>query len=70
MALEHKKLMATIFVEYVLPVLNRYGDDPLVECPCCGELLQKYGAQGYLHMADGDVDCYGALGLGKGNHGA
>ena len=62
-----KVAVAAIFIAYVLPALNKHCSEPIIECPCCGELLQKYDEQGYLHLADGDADCYGALGIGKGN---
>lgn len=52
------------FVYLVLPVINKFCKKDLIDCPCCGELLQKYD-EGYLHMADGDRDCYGMLGAGK-----
>ena len=61
-----EKIKAAIFVYLILPYLNRYPTEDIIDCPCCGELLQFYKVNGYLHLADGDADCYGALGYGKG----
>jgi hypothetical protein len=60
------KLRAAIFYYLIRPILNR-TEEGLIDCPMCGELLQKYDVCGYLHLADGDADCYGALGAGKGS---
>jgi hypothetical protein len=62
-----KKIKAWVFVHIVLPCLNAFCKEDIIACPCCGELLQHYSENGYLHLADGDADCYGALGYGKGN---
>jgi hypothetical protein len=61
-----KKIKAFVFVYICKPYLDAFNDEGLIDCPCCGELLQKYDDCGYLHMIDGDADCYGALGTGKG----
>ena len=54
---------AWVFVHIIRRLLKR-GDNR--SCPMCGQLLQFYDDYGWLHMADGDADCYGALGYGKG----
>jgi hypothetical protein len=61
-----KKLQAIIFYFVVRPYLNRFGGTALRTCPMCGELLDHSESHGYLHMVDGDADCYGALSVGKG----
>ncbi len=67
-----EKIKAALFVYAVLPYLNRKQmaadnrDDDYIKCPCCGKWLQFYKNNGYLHAMDGDADCYGALGYGKG----
>jgi hypothetical protein len=58
-----KRLKAWLFVHLVRP---RLAPGDIRECPMCGELLQWYDRDGWLHLADGDADCYGALGYGKG----
>lgn len=58
-----KKVKARIFVHLIRPLLSE-GD--IRTCPMCGELLQWYDSHGWLHLADGDADCWGALGYGKG----
>jgi hypothetical protein len=42
------------------------NDKRIRDCPCCGDLLQFYDDCGWIHMVDGDADCYGALSYGKG----
>lgn len=69
MATRSQKLLASIFYYTVLPFMNRFCTEQFIKCPCCGELLAKYHENGYLHMCDGDADCYGALGKGKGSYG-
>jgi hypothetical protein len=61
-----EKVKAATFVYLVRPILNRFCDENVIDCPVCGKLLQKYSDCGYLHLADGDADCYGAIGYGKG----
>jgi len=61
-----EKTKAAIFYYIIRPLLNRLCRQEMLQCPCCGDLLTKYN-QGYLHMVDGDADCYGALSKGKGN---
>ena len=58
-----ERMKAAIFVYVVRPMLPP-GD--VRDCPCCGELLEWYDDYGWLHLADGDADCYGALAYGKG----
>lgn len=60
------ELKATVFVYLVRPYLKP-NESGIRDCPCCGELLSYYDEQGWLHMQDGDADCYGALGYGKGS---
>ncbi len=62
-----KRTKAAFFYYILRPLMNRFVTDSIVECPICGELLQKYDEQGFLHIADGDADCYGAIGAGKGS---
>lgn len=62
-----RKEMAAIFYYIIRPVMNRLCKEDIIECPVCGELLQRYDDCGYIHLADGDADCYGALGKGKGS---
>ena len=61
-----KKLKAALFYYIVRPIMNRTVKRTIVTCPCCRELLEYYDDSGLLHLADGDADCYGALGAGKG----
>lgn len=63
----NEKLKASIFYYLIRPVMNRLSSEDIVDCPVCGKLLQKYDAQGYLHISDGDADCYSAIGVGKGS---
>lgn len=60
-----RKLKAIVFCYVIKPYLDRFCKQQLIDCPCCGELLQRYNDCGYVHMVDGDADCYGALGVGK-----
>ena len=60
-------LKAFIFYWLLRPILNRVSGESVRSCPMCGELLQYYGDAGYLHIGDGDADCYGALNAGKGS---
>lgn len=59
-----QKFKAAVFVYIVRPFLSE-TDSGIRDCPLCGMLLQHYTDAGWLHMADGDADCYGALGVGK-----
>lgn len=61
-----QKLTAALFVYIVRPVMNAACAEPVKRCPCCGEFLQKYDDCGYVHIGEGDADCYGALSYGKG----
>ncbi len=61
-----KKLRAWLFVKFVRNRLKHGEPGDLRDCPMCGQLLQWYSKDGWLHMADGDADCYGAIGAGKG----
>ncbi len=62
-----KKLRALVFVHIVRPKLAKPDNDSrIMDCPLCGELLQYYEANGWLHLVDGDADCWGVLGYGKG----
>lgn len=58
---------AAVFYYVIRPAMNRVVSAQIVDCPCCGELLQKYDDCGFVHLEDGDADCYGALGTGKGS---
>ena len=60
------RLKASIFVYLIRPLLKNAESGDVMDCPVCGELLQFYERDGWLHLADGDADCYGALGYGKG----
>ena len=60
------KIKAAIFVYVIRPWLAKADSGDVRDCPVCGELLQFYPRDGWLHLADGDADCYGALGYGKG----
>jgi len=63
-----KKAKAALFYYFIRPYYNAHmKDHELIECPVCGKLLQYYEKEGFLHLSDGDADCYGALGKGKGN---
>ena len=60
-----QKLKAAVFVYAVRPFLSRDAER-VRDCPVCGQLLELYDDYGWLHLADGDADCYGALSYGKG----
>lgn len=60
------KIKAAIFYYVLRPLLNRFGGTEMRSCPMCGELLDHSESHGYLHLVDGDADCYGALSAGKG----
>lgn len=65
-----EQIKARAFYYVLRPIMNRIPairDRQLVACPMCGECLQHYDKQGFLHLIDGDADCYGALGAGKGS---
>ena len=65
-----RKLKAAVFYYLIRPIMNRSPklvDAGITDCPMCGELLTYYKKDGFLHMSDGDADCYGALGKGKGS---
>lgn len=65
-----KKIKAWLFVHLVRPLMRDGETGELRKCPCCGELLQFYPSHGWLHMVDGDADCFGALSYGKGRRDA
>lgn len=56
--------LAWIFVHAIRPCLS--AGDGIRPCPVCGVLLQWYDDYGWLHLTDGDADCWGALSYGKG----
>jgi len=62
-----EKLKAWLFVHVIRPAL-KYETGGIRHCPVCGDLLQCYDDYGWLHLVDGDADCYGALSYGKGQH--
>lgn len=65
----NEKMKAAVFFWIIRPIMNRIPslrDAGIVDCPCCGRLLEYYPVQGFLHLSDGDADCFGALGKGKG----
>jgi len=64
----NEKILASIFYYYMLPLLNKYKTDRTIfRCPMCDELLEFYDKQGWLHLEDGDADCWGCLSIGKGD---
>lgn len=63
---ELKRQRAEMFVYVIKPLMDRFGNKEICACPMCGEMLQYYRDCGYVHLADGDADCYGVLGTGKG----
>jgi transcription initiation factor IIE alpha subunit len=62
-----ERTKAAVFYYIIRPMMNRFVSERIVKCPMCGEMLQYYDEQGFLHLADGDADCYGVLGAGKGS---
>jgi hypothetical protein len=60
-----QKIKATLFVHAIRPFLKE-NENRIMKCPVCGDLLQWYDDYGWLHLVDGDADCYGALSYGKG----
>jgi hypothetical protein len=60
------KIKAWVFIYLIRPFLKKGGDSGLMDCPMCGRLLDYTSSHGWLHMADGDTDCYGAISHGKG----
>jgi hypothetical protein len=61
-----KTAKAWLFVHVIRPFLSKGNFGDIQDCPVCGHLLQWYDSHGWLHLSDGDADCWGALGHGKG----
>lgn len=60
-----QRIKAALFVYIIRHFLHGDVGD-IRRCPVCGDLLQFYKHYGWLHIVDGDADCYGALSYGKG----
>jgi hypothetical protein len=68
-----QKMKAWIWVHVLRPRWNREemvanpGEYSCRRCPMCGDLLEWDSECGWLHLGDGDADCWGALSYGKGS---